>query len=108
MRYPLSYMIYSRAFDALPPPVKDGRLRPAVDGAVRRRTPAPKYAHLTPADRQAIVEILRATKPDLPDDVRLDRRRPLTRRTYNGPRTRSRAARCVVPEPPSPEPRAPP
>jgi hypothetical protein len=31
---------------------------------------APKYAHLTPADRRAIVEILRATKPDLPPAFR--------------------------------------
>jgi hypothetical protein len=28
---------------------------------------AEKYAHLSPADRQAIVEIIRETKPELPD-----------------------------------------
>jgi hypothetical protein len=27
----------------------------------------PRYARLGPADRQAIIEILRDTKPDLPD-----------------------------------------
>ena len=28
--------------------------------------PEPKYAHLTPVDRRSILEILRATKTDLP------------------------------------------
>ena len=60
LRYPCSYMIYSAAFDALPAQAKD---------AVYRRmwqTLSPKPA----ADRQAIVEILRETKPGLPDYFR--------------------------------------
>jgi len=52
-RYPLSYMIYSRAFDALPENVKD---------PLYRRL----YASLTAAGRRDIVEILRDTKPSLP------------------------------------------
>src|SRR5260221_13845498 len=68
MRYPLSYMIYSPAFDALPGDVKDAafrRLREVLSGRDRD----PKFAHLTPAVRQAIVEILRDTKPDLVDGL---------------------------------------
>src|SRR5262249_15986950 len=64
MRYPLSYMIYSPAFDALPADVRDAasaRLRAVLAGEDRD----PKYAHLTPAVRQAIAEILGDTKPDL-------------------------------------------
>ena len=65
MRYPCSYMIYSEAFDALPAGVRDaiyGRLKDVLAGTAR----AAKYAHLTIADRQAILEILRATKKNLP------------------------------------------
>ena len=56
MRYPCSYMIYTAAFDALPAPTK---------AAVYRRmwTVLDKFP---PADRQAVIEILRDTKPDLP------------------------------------------
>jgi hypothetical protein len=66
MRYPLSYMIYTPAFDALAGPVKDAtykRLWQILSGELT----LPHYAHLTLARRQAIVEILRSTKQDLPD-----------------------------------------
>jgi hypothetical protein len=64
-RYPCSYMIYTPAFDALP-----GRAKAAVYARMWEilsgREKAPKYRTLSLADRQAIVEILRDTKPDLP------------------------------------------
>jgi hypothetical protein len=66
MRYPLSYTVYSTAFDAVPGPMKDAvyqRLWEVLSG----KDAAPKYAHLAKPDRQAILEILRATKPGLPD-----------------------------------------
>lgn len=59
-KYPLSYMIYSPAFDALPPVAKQktlDRLRKVLSGEIT----GPKYAHLTPAIRQAITEILQET-----------------------------------------------
>ena len=66
MRYPCSYMIYSPAFDALPDDLKQAiydRMWIILSG--RDRTA--KYARLSFADRQAIVEILRDTKKGLPD-----------------------------------------
>jgi hypothetical protein len=66
MQYPLSYMIYTPMFDALPAVVRDAvtaRLVAVLAGHDTR----PKYAHLTPALRTAIVEILRETKPGLAD-----------------------------------------
>jgi hypothetical protein len=65
MRYPLSYLIYSHAFDGLPAEARDAlyrRLWAVLSGAVQSE----RYAHLSAADRAAIVEILVATKPGLP------------------------------------------
>jgi hypothetical protein len=68
MRYPLSYMIYSPAFDALPDDVREGvcrRVRDVLSGAVS----GPQYAHLTLSIRQALVEILRDTKGTVVDGL---------------------------------------
>jgi hypothetical protein len=66
MRYPCSYLIYSPTFDALPPAAKDPiyrRLWEVLSGEERGE----RYrTALSLADRQAIVEILRDTKTDLP------------------------------------------
>jgi hypothetical protein len=65
MRYPASYMIYNEAFDALPAAAKEqvyARMWEILSGRER----GPKFARLTLADRQAVVEILRETKKDLP------------------------------------------
>ena len=66
MKYPCSYLIYSPAFDALPTRAKGPiyqRLWDVLSGAVRDS----RYqSALSRADRQAIVEILRDTKQDLP------------------------------------------
>jgi hypothetical protein len=61
LRYPCSYMIYSEAFDALPGEAKD---------AVYRRM-WQTLTTMQAEDRQAIVEILRETKPGLPGYFRL-------------------------------------
>jgi len=65
LRYPCSYMIYSDAFDGLSPVARDAvyrRMSAILSGADQ----APRYSRLLSTDRRAIVEILRATKPDLP------------------------------------------
>ena len=64
-KYPCSYLIYSEAFDRLPRPSKDyvwQRLWDVLSG----NDPSGNFAHLTAADRQSIIEILRDTKSDLP------------------------------------------
>ena len=65
MRYPLSYMIYSEVFDALPAEARDAiyrRLWGVLSGDVRDE----RYARFSPDDRNAIIEILVATKRGLP------------------------------------------
>lgn len=65
LKYPCSYMIYSPGFDGLPARAKNAvydRLWQVLSGAAREKT----YARLSPADRQAILEILRDTKKDFP------------------------------------------
>jgi hypothetical protein len=66
MRYPLSYLIYSPAFDALPDDVKGAACRRLYDVLSGKDT-SPKYAHLTPPVRQAILEILKDTKTSVVD-----------------------------------------
>jgi hypothetical protein len=61
-RYPLSYMIYSEIFDAMPAAAKHRiyqKLFDVLSGTDRN----PKFAHLSDADRRAILEIVRDTKP---------------------------------------------
>jgi hypothetical protein len=61
-KYPLSYLIYSESFDALPPSVTDyvyGRLQEILGGD----DAGPDFSHLSSADRDAILEILEDTKP---------------------------------------------
>lgn len=72
-KYPCSYLIYSRSFDELPAEAKSlvyRRLWEVLSGIDQTKT----FAHLTAADRQAIREILIATKPGLPDYWRDDPR----------------------------------
>jgi hypothetical protein len=66
LKYPCSFLIYSSAFDALPARAKDPiyrRLWQVLSGEERDE----RYRRvLSRADRQAITEILRETKKDLP------------------------------------------
>jgi len=66
LKYPCSYLIYSASFDQLPPGARDPiykRMWQILSGSER----GPRYTSaLSPADRRAIVEILRDTKPGLP------------------------------------------
>ena len=65
-KYPCSYMIYTPAFDAMPAAAKDAVYTRMWDVLSGREKKAPYSSRLTAADRQAIVQILRATKKDLP------------------------------------------
>jgi hypothetical protein len=64
-RYPCSYMIYTPAFDGMPALARDAvylRMWDVLSGKEK----GPRYKALSLADRRAIVEILRETKPGLP------------------------------------------
>lgn len=66
-RYPCSYLIYSEAFDAIPSPAKEmvfDRMLEVLSGRDR----SPEFASLSREDRQAVLEILVATKPGVPED----------------------------------------
>jgi hypothetical protein len=65
LRYPCSYMIYSAQFETLPADAKAAvyaRLWDILSG----KDKDVRYRHLSPADRRAVLEILRETKADLP------------------------------------------
>ena len=66
-RYPCSYLIYSEHFDNLPSPAKEyvyGRMFEILTG----REQSSEFSSLLPKDRRAILEILVATKPGIPDE----------------------------------------
>jgi hypothetical protein len=61
-RYPVSYLIYSESFDALPEPTRRyvyRRLRDVLEG----KAEGAELTHGSEADRDATLEILEATKP---------------------------------------------
>jgi hypothetical protein len=66
LKYPCSYMIYSETFDAMPENAKAAvyaRLWAVLSGSETDKI----YDRIAPADREAIIEILRDTKKGLPD-----------------------------------------
>jgi hypothetical protein len=62
-RYPLSYVIHSSAFDALPADVKRAFYR-RLDEVLSGADTSADFAHLSAADRDSIETILRDTQPD--------------------------------------------
>lgn len=63
-RHPLSYLIHSAEYDALPPQARayvDGRILSVLRGEEGGRD----FAHLSAGDREAILSILRDTKPGI-------------------------------------------
>jgi hypothetical protein len=65
-RYPLSYMIYSEIFDAIPVDARD-RIYQRLYDVLSGKDQSSKFSHLSAADRRAILDILLDTKKDLPD-----------------------------------------
>jgi hypothetical protein len=66
-KYPCSYLIYSEAFDNIPEPAK-GYVYHRLLEILTGREQSPDFAKLTGEDRRAILEILLATKPGLPEE----------------------------------------
>jgi hypothetical protein len=65
LRYPCSYMIYTAQFERLPVEAKAAvyeRMWAILSG----KDKDVRYQHLSPADRRAVLEILRETRTDLP------------------------------------------
>ena len=68
-KYPCSYLIYSDSFDSLPDAARSyvyHRLLQILTGQDK----SPDFAKLSQQDRRAILEILLATKPGLPEEWR--------------------------------------
>jgi hypothetical protein len=65
-RYPCSFMVYSKTFDGMPPALKE-RVYKKMWDVLTLRDNSPKFKHLSPEDRKAILEILLQTKDNLPD-----------------------------------------
>jgi hypothetical protein len=64
-RYPLSYMIYSAAFDGLPDVVRE-RVYQRLYEVLSGKDQTKPFGGISASDRQAVLEIVRATKPKLP------------------------------------------
>jgi hypothetical protein len=64
-KYPCSYLIYSQSFEKMPKPIQDYVYQQMHD-VLTNRHDGGGFGHLSAGDRQAILEILRDTKKDLP------------------------------------------
>jgi len=64
-RYPLSYMLYSAAFDGMPGIVRE-RVYQRLYDILIGKDQSEKFARLTKDDRRAVLEIVRETKMNLP------------------------------------------
>lgn len=65
-KYPCSYLVYSKAFTDLPTEVKAHALKRMHEVLTGKDT-SEAFAHLSAADRKAVLEILRDTMSDLPE-----------------------------------------
>ena len=65
-RYPCSFLIHSQAFDSLPKPAMDEVFR-QLWAALTGQTRDKQFTSIPEADRTAVLDILRQTKPGLPD-----------------------------------------
>lgn len=64
-RHRCSYMVYSEAFESLPPDLRNNVLR-RLDSVLTAANPPRRFAHLPTAERAAIREILADTLPGYP------------------------------------------
>lgn len=68
-RHPLSYLIYSSAFDGLPDCVRDFVYGRFAD-VLRSRGSDESFTHLLPEERRALLDILESTKPEFARRIR--------------------------------------
>ena len=68
-RYPLSFLIYSEGFDALPRCARE-HVYAQLAQILRAPDPGAPYTGATPQDRRSAFDILVATKPDFAQSVR--------------------------------------
>lgn len=73
-KYPCSFLIYSEAFDLLPKPMREHLLQRLHEILTGKDT-SPEFASLPAETRQAILEILIETKPNLPGYWRGEKQR---------------------------------
>ncbi|HUU36234.1 MAG TPA: hypothetical protein VMW48_19350 [Vicinamibacterales bacterium] len=71
-RYPLSYLVYTATFDALPDDAR-ARVYQRLYDVLTGQDRGPEFAALAAADRTAVLEILRETKAGLPAYWRVGR-----------------------------------
>lgn len=76
-RYPCSYLIYSRSIDALPKPALDAFYRQLWQ-ALTDQSEDQELKTIPLADRKAVLEILRETKPGLPEYFQTNGGQPST------------------------------
>jgi hypothetical protein len=62
LRYPLSYLIYSKSFDAMPDELRN-YVQKRIRQVLTSEDKSADFAHITEADRKDILEILSETKP---------------------------------------------
>jgi hypothetical protein len=65
-RYPCSFLMYSDAWNNMPEIVQQ-RVYQRLWEVLSGKDQSPHFAHLSPNDRVAILEILRSTKKNLPE-----------------------------------------
>jgi hypothetical protein len=89
-KYRISYLIYTDAFDALPEPARSyvsHRLLEVLEGSPE----ADEFWNFATQDRRAALEILRETKPNLPDEWKPQTRHVRSDGTASSNRTRPRS-----------------
>jgi len=93
-KYPCSYLIYSESFDALPEPAKQYVYHRLFQVLTEQDT-SPTFARLTHRDRRNVLEILLATKKELPAEWR-EYARIHTHRIPSAVRSRNSTASTIA------------
>jgi hypothetical protein len=85
-KYPCSYLIYSEAFDSIPEPAKSYIYRRLFE-VLSGQDQTPDFVSLSTKDRRAILEILVATKPAVPEEWKQFVSKPASKTSDGKPST---------------------